>query len=169
MDASSAPGRLSSRLFFLFGSRLCLCLCRKVIRPFSDLGLRNAQFPQSLVPVVGTVACGSPILAEENIEEYVTLPAALFGRGNFFLLRARGDSMINAGIADGDLVLVRQQDTAEYNQIAVALIDDEATLKRFRPEGDRVVLHAENPNYDDIVVDRCAVQGVAVKVIKDLL
>lgn len=121
------------------------------------------------VPVVGTVACGLPILAEENIEEYVTLPAALFGRGNFFLLRARGDSMINAGIADGDLVLVRLQDTAEYNQIVVALIDDEATLKRFRPEGDRVVLHAENPNYDDIVVDRCAVQGVAVKVIKDLL
>ena len=77
--------------------------------------------------------------------------------------------MINAGIADGDLVLVRLQDTADYNQIVVALIDDEATLKRFRPEGDRVVLHAENPNYDDIVVDRCAVQGVAVKVIKDLL
>ena len=77
--------------------------------------------------------------------------------------------MINAGIADGDLVLVRQQDTAEYNQIVVALIDDEATLKRFRPEGDRVVLHAENPNYDDITVDHCAVQGVAVKVIKDLL
>ena len=61
-------------------------------------------------PVVGTVACGLPILAEENIEEYVTLPAALFGRGNFFLLRARGDSMINAGIADGDLVLVRLQE-----------------------------------------------------------
>ena len=120
-------------------------------------------------PVVGTVACGLPILAEENIEEYVRLPAALFGRGSFFILRAHGDSMINAGIADGDLVLVRLQDTAEYNQIVVALIDDEATLKRFRPEGDRVVLHAENPNYDDIVVDRCAVQGVAVKVIKDLL
>ena len=117
-------------------------------------------------PVVGTVACGLPILAEENIEEYVTLPAALFGRGNFFLLRARGDSMSSAGIADGDLGLGRLQDTAEYNQI---VIDDEATLKRFRPEGDRVVLHAENPNYDDIVVDRCAVQGVAVKVIKDLL
>ena len=121
------------------------------------------------VPVVGAVACGLPILAEENIEEYVRLPAALFGRGNFFILRARGDSMINAGVADGDLVLVRQQDTAEYNQIVVALIEDEATLKRFRPEGGRVVLHAENPNYDDIVVDRCAVQGVAVKVIKDLL
>ncbi|MBQ3802604.1 MAG: repressor LexA, partial [Oscillospiraceae bacterium] len=120
-------------------------------------------------PVVGTVACGLPILAEENIEEYVRLPAALFGRGSFFILRAHGDSMINAGIADGDLVLVRLQDTADYNQIVVALIDDEATLKRFRPEGDRVVLHAENPNYDDIVVDRCAVQGVAVKVIKDLL
>ena len=121
-----------------------------------------------LAPVVGTVACGGPILAEENIEEYVKLPVALFGSGNFFILRARGDSMIDAGIADGDLVVVRQQDTADYNQIVVALLEDEATLKRFRPEADRVVLHAENPNFDDIIVDSCAIQGVAVKVIKDL-
>ncbi len=122
-----------------------------------------------LAPVVGTVACGGPILAEENIEEYVKLPVALFGSGKFFILRARGDSMIDAGIADGDLVVVRQQNTADYNQIVVALLEDEATLKRFRPEADRVVLHAENPSFDDIIVDSCAIQGVAVKVIKDLL
>lgn len=119
-------------------------------------------------PVLGAVSCGIPKLAEENIEEYVKLPTALFGRGEFFILRAKGDSMINAGVDDGDLVVVRQQSTAMYNQIVVALVDDEATLKRFRPQADCVYLHAENPNYDDIVVDSCVIQGVAVKVLKDL-
>ena len=120
------------------------------------------------VPVLGAVACGLPILAEENIEEYVKLPVALFGKGNFYILRAKGESMVDAGIDDGDLVVVRQQDTADYNQIVVALLEDEATLKRYRPEAGRVVLHAENPDFEDIVVDDCAIQGVAVKVIKDL-
>ena len=96
------------------------------------------------------------------------LPESLFGRGEFFLLRARGDSMIGAGIEDGDLVLIRQQSTAEYNQIVVALVDDEATLKRFRPKEDHICLHPENNRYEDIIVDRCLIQGVAVKVIKDL-
>ncbi|MBQ3756417.1 MAG: repressor LexA [Oscillospiraceae bacterium] len=119
-------------------------------------------------PVVGTIACGLPILAEENIEEYVQLPVSLFGKGEFYVLRAKGDSMIDAGIDDRDLVVVRQQNTADYNQIVVALIEDEATLKRYRPEADRVILHAENPEFEDIIVDSCAIQGVAVKVIKDL-
>ena len=82
------------------------------------------------VPVLGAVACGIPKLAEENIEEYIKLPVALFGRGNFFVLRARGESMINAGIDDGDLVVVRQQNTADYNQIVVALVDDESKMYR---------------------------------------
>lgn len=121
------------------------------------------------VPVLGEVACGLPILAEENISEYVRLPVSLFGRGEFFLLRARGDSMINAGIDDGDLVLARKQEVAEYNQIVVALVGDEATLKRFRPDGDKIYLHAENPAYDDIVLESCMIQGVAVKIIKDIV
>lgn len=121
------------------------------------------------VPVLGEVACGLPILAEENISEYVRLPVSLFGRGEFFLLRARGDSMINAGIDDGDLVLARKQEVAEYNQIVVALVGDEATLKRFRPNGDKIYLHAENPAYDDIVLESCMIQGVAVKIIKDIV
>ena len=121
------------------------------------------------VPVLGTVACGAPILAEENIEEYVRLPVSLFGRGDYFILRARGDSMINAGIDDGDLILARRQETAEYNQIVVALLEDEATLKRFRPSGGKIYLHAENPAYEDIVLDSCLIQGVAVKIIKDIV
>ena len=122
------------------------------------------------VPVLGEVACGIPKFAEENIEEYVRLPVALFGQGNFFLLRAYGDSMVDAGIEDGDLVLIRQQDTAEEGQIVVALIEDEATLKRFypEPENHRVRLHPENTHMNDIYVDTCEIQGVAVKVLKEL-
>ena len=120
------------------------------------------------VPVLGAVACGLPKLAEENIEEYVSLPASLFGSGEFYLLRASGESMIGAGIDDGDLVLIRQQDTAEAGQIVVALVEDEATLKRFYPERSRVRLHPENPDMEDIYVESCLVQGVAVKVIKEL-
>ena len=131
--------------------------------------MRSAAEGFCSVPVLGTVACGLPILAEENIEEYVRLPVSLFGRGDYFILRARGDSMVNAGIDDGDLVIARRQETAEYNQIVVALVDDEATLKRFRPAGGKIYLHAENPAYEDIVLESCIIQGVAVKVIKDII
>jgi repressor LexA len=122
------------------------------------------------VPLLGAVACGVPKLAEENIEEYVDLPVSLFGRGSFYLLRADGKSMINAGIGPGDLVLVRAQDTAEPGQIVVALMDTEATLKRYFPEPEkkRVRLHPENDSMEDIYVPSCEIQGVAVKVIKDL-
>ncbi len=122
------------------------------------------------VPILGTIACGIPKFAEENIEEYVKLPVSLFGKGNFFILRAYGDSMIEAGIEDGDLVLIRQQNYADEGQIVVALIDDDATLKRFYPEPQkhRIRLHPENSHMDDIIVDHCEIQGVAVKVLKDL-
>lgn len=122
------------------------------------------------VPVLGTIACGIPKFAEENIEEYVRLPVALFGKGNFFSLRAYGDSMIEAGIDNGDLVLIRQQNYADEGQIVVALMEDEATLKRFYPEPKkhRIRLHPENSRMDDIYVDNCEIQGVAVKVLKDL-
>lgn len=122
------------------------------------------------VPVLGTIACGIPKFAEENIEEYVRLPVALFGKSNFFILRAYGDSMIEAGIDNGDLVLIRQQNYADEGQIVVALMEDEATLKRFYPEPKkhRIRLHPENSRMDDIYVDNCEIQGVAVKVLKDL-
>ena len=124
------------------------------------------------VPLLGAVSCGIPKFAEGNIEEYVQLPTALFGKGDFFLLRASGDSMIEAGIDNGDLVLVKHQDHAEPGQIVVALIgDDEATLKRFYPEPQRGIirLHPENPSLDDIIVENCSIQGVAVHVMKSLV
>ena len=122
------------------------------------------------VPVLGTIACGIPKYAEENIEEYVRLPVALFGQGNFFILRAYGDSMVEAGIDDGDLVLIRQQNYADEGQIVVALIEDDATLKRFYPEPENGIirLHPENHTMEDIIVENCIIQGVAVKVLKDL-
>lgn len=131
---------------------------------------RKMQSQAIQVPVLGSVSCGIPKFAEENIEEYVQLPVSLFGSGDFYLLRADGVSMVNVGIEEGDLVLVRQQAYANPGQIVVALMEDEATLKRYYPEPEkhRIRLHPENDNLEDIYVDNCIIQGVAVKVLKDL-
>ena len=118
--------------------------------------------------VVGDISCGLPNIAEEHIEEYVSLPESMFGSGEFYILRAHGESMIEAGIDPGDLVVIRRQETAENGQIAVVLVDEEATLKRLYVEGNRVRLHPENSEMEDFYVDHCIIQGVAVKVIKDL-
>ena len=138
-------------------------------------GFRNVKTTKTNVqsvriPVLGAIACGIPKFAEENIEEYVKLPVSLFGQGDYFILRAVGDSMIGASIDDGDLVLIRKQDYANEGQIVVALINNDATLKRFYPEPKkhRVRLHPENPEMDDIITKDCEIQGVAVKVFKDL-
>ena len=123
------------------------------------------------VPVLGSVSCGVPKFAEENIEEYIRLPIAVFGKGDFFILRANGESMIEANIDDVDLVVIRQQNYADEGQIVVALMDDEATLKRYYPEPKehKIRLHPENSTMQDIIVDNCIIQGVAVKVLKDLI
>lgn len=129
---------------------------------------------ESIAPIVGNVACGTPILAIENIEEYVRLPESLFGRGDFYLLRAKGNSMIGVGIYSGDLVIVRKQDTAIPGQIIVAYDEDSdgATLKRYFPEPEkgRVRLHPENPDEKEVYIPikDFHIQGVAVKVIKNL-
>lgn len=127
------------------------------------------------IPVVGDIACGLPILAEENIEEYVDLPQSWVGSGQFFALHASGESMKNIGINSGDIVIIRQQNTAEAGQVVVALVDDNtATLKRYypRPEEQIVELRPENDDYDTQVIDlkerSFAIQGIAVKVLKDL-
>lgn len=136
---------------------------------------RDAAGATRRVPLVGSIACGLPKLAEENVEEYVPLPRSIFGSGELYLLRADGDSMINAGIADGDLVVIRGQNHAEPGQIVVALVDDEeATLKRYRPSpaGRRVDLVPENDDFETQSVDlrshSLVIQGVAVNVIKSL-
>ncbi len=122
------------------------------------------------VAVVGSVACGPLGFAEENIEEYFRLPVSFVGEGTFFLLKARGASMKGVGIDEGDLVLVRSQSEAEEGKIVVALVDGEATLKRFyRTDTEGVFrLHPENPEYEDIFVKNLQIQGVATNVIKSL-
>ena len=122
------------------------------------------------VPILGNISCGTPEYAEENYEEYVPLPAALFGEGEFFILRARGTSMIEAGIDPGDLVVVRKQQSADEGDIIVALVDNETTLKRFYIDKDKkcVRLHPENKTMKDILVNSCYIQGVAQHVIKAL-
>ncbi len=113
-----------------------------------------------VAPLVGTVTCGKPILAQENIESVEHLPSGIFGSGDLFLLHAQGDSMIEAGIADGDLLVVKQTSSAENGQIVVALIDDSATVKTFYKHKNHVALHPENPRYEDIIVQDVKILGV---------
>jgi repressor LexA len=117
------------------------------------------------VPVVGNVAAGAPILAEQNIEDHLLLSPELAQEG-FFLLRVRGDSMINAGIFEGDLVLVRPQHEASNGTIVVALVDGEATVKRFERANGHVRLIAENPAYQPIVTSNVSLVGVVRGVIR---
>ncbi len=124
--------------------------------------------------LIGSISCGLPLLAEENIEEYYSLPRTWVGTGNVFVLQAEGQSMINAGIDNGDYVIIRQQPDAEPGQIIVALVDNEAaTLKRYRPhlEEHTVELVPENDAFDVQVIDltkkRFEIQGVAVGVFKN--
>ena len=106
------------------------------------------------VPLVGRIAAGSPILAEQDIEEIFPLPTEFVGNDPVFMLRVHGDSMIDAGLLDGDLVVVRRQPDATNGEIVAALIGgEEATVKRLRKESGRVVLLPENPAYDPIVLD----------------
>jgi len=108
------------------------------------------------VPLVGRVAAGEPILAEENIEDFFFLDSSFLTSGQVFALRVQGESMKDVGILDGDIVFARQQSTAEKGEIVVALIGEEATVKRFYPENGRVRLEPANPDYGPIVVDKKA-------------
>jgi repressor LexA len=104
------------------------------------------------VPLIGRVAAGAPIVAEENIEGTVTLDRSLFKGDGLFTLKVRGESMQDIGVFDGDIAVVKQQQAAANGEVVVAIVDGEATLKRFFKKSDKIVLHAENPNFSDIVV-----------------
>ena len=128
------------------------------------------------MPIVGSVACGTPTLAIEEIEGYLPIDEESLGAGEYFGLIASGDSMINVGIFEGDTVYVRKQDTADNGDIVVAMVEDElsdgwrATLKRFyRDEKNhRFILHPENDHLDDIILSEVHVVGVAIRVLKNL-
>jgi repressor LexA len=120
------------------------------------------------VPVVGDIAAGVPITAEQHVDDTLTLPRDLTGRGTVFGLRVRGDSMVDAAICDGDLVVVRQQHEAYSGQIVAAMIDGEATVKVYRRRGGHVLLEPRNPAYDVIDGDNARVLGIVVSVLRSV-
>ena len=128
-------------------------------------GVKSLVQPNGL-PLVGHVAAGQPVLAEENIEDYVDVPAVAGGEEGEYLLRVRGDSMKNAGILEGDFVVVRPQETAQDNDIVVALVGEEATDKRFFRENDHVRLQPENPAMEPIRSKEVRVLGQVVGVLR---
>jgi repressor LexA len=131
-----------------------------------ETGIGDA-FPQPVhVPVVGRIAAGGPILAEERIEDVFALPRQLVGDGTMFLLAVRGDSMIDAAICDGDWVVVRQQPTANNGDIVAALLDDEATVKTFKRTGSQVWLIPHNSAYDPIDGNHATILGKVVAVLR---
>lgn len=111
------------------------------------------------VPVLGAVAAGRPLFAEENLTGWIQVPAASLKKGQHFALQVRGDSMKDAGIMDGDVVVVSHQDTAENGEIVVAMIDEAVTLKRFFVEKNRVRLKAENPKYPPLFTQNVRILG----------
>lgn len=120
------------------------------------------------VPIVGKVTAGMPILAVENVEDSFPLPIDFVGNAESFMLRVRGDSMIEAGILDGDLVLVKKQNTAENGDIVVALIEDEATVKTFFKEKDHIRLQPQNSFMQPIIVPTCSILGKVAGVFRKL-
>lgn len=118
------------------------------------------------IPLLGQVAAGEPILAEQNIEEYLPFPAEFVTKNQTFLLRVHGESMINAGILDGDLVLVEQRNTAHNGEMVVAMIDDGATVKRFYKEEGIIRLQPENDMMDPIIVKDCVIVGKVIGVFR---
>ena len=111
------------------------------------------------IPLVGRIAAGAPILADENIEEYLSFPRALMGAGEYFALKVQGDSMEEGGIFNGDIAIIRRQSTADDGDIVAALLEDEATLKKFKHAGKHILLIPENQNYETIAVSDVAILG----------
>jgi repressor LexA len=136
-------------------------------------GLDSAQEHSAMpapayVPVLGRIAAGGPILAEQAVEEVFPLPRELVGEGTLFLLKVVGDSMVDAAIADGDWVVVRQQPTADNGDIVAAMLDGEATVKTYKRRDGHVWLMPHNPQYEPILGDEAAILGRVVTVLRKI-
>lgn len=118
------------------------------------------------LPLVGQVRAGAPILAEECVEDVYPFAADFIGSDDCFMLTVRGDSMKNAGILEGDKIIIRQQNEAENGEIIVALIDDEATVKRYFKEADRIRLQPENDEYEPIYTEECRILGKVIGLLR---
>ena len=118
------------------------------------------------VPLIGQVAAGQPLLAVENITSYFPIPAEFMPKEEVFMLNVKGESMVNAGIYDGDQIIVKQQSTASNGEIVVALVDDSATVKRFYKENGHIRLQPENDFMEPIIVDSCEIIGKVIGLIR---
>lgn len=138
--------------------------------PYSDFASQGNDYGSIVrLPLVGNVAAGSPLLADENITEMISLPTDIVGDQASFLLSVHGESMIEAGINDGDYIVVREQQTANNGDIVVALIDDGATVKRFFKESDHIRLQPENSSMDPIIVRECSIVGKVVALFRRVM
>jgi len=133
---------------------------------YDETGVGDARPEATYVPMVGRIAAGGPILAEETLEDVFPLPRQLVGEGTLFLLEVRGDSMIDAAICDGDYVVVRQEQTAENGEIVAALIDGEATVKTFSRKDGHVWLLPHNPSYSPIDGTHATILGKVTAVLR---
>jgi repressor LexA len=133
-----------------------------------ETAVRDSGEDNVPVPVVGDIAAGTPISAVEHVDDVLQLPRGLTGRGNVFGLRVRGESMIDAAICDGDIVVVRQQSEAHSGQIVAAMIDDEATVKVYSRRNGHVYLEPRNPAYDVIDGDHATILGIVVSVLRSV-
>lgn len=127
--------------------------------PRSDSAVTNADLATINLPVVGNVAAGTPILAQENIETYFPIPVDFVGRGNHYILKVKGESMIDAGILDGDFLIVREQADASNGEIIVAMLEDEATVKRYYKRDKYIELKPENHTMASIIAPEVTVLG----------
>ena len=118
------------------------------------------------VPVIGTVAAGTPIFAEENVSDHFPLPTEILPNQEIFILKVKGDSMINVGIFDGDYLMVAKQNTCSDGEVVVALVEDSATVKRFYKEKGYIRLQPENDTMEDIIVNDCQILGKAIGLIR---
>ncbi len=121
------------------------------------------------VPMIGRVAAGEPILATQNIENYFPIPAEFMPNGEVFMLKIKGDSMINVGILDGDWIVVEKKNTARNGEIVVALVDDSATVKTFYKENGHIRLQPENDNLDPIIVPDCTIMGKVISLYRQII
>lgn len=120
------------------------------------------------VPLIGTVAAGEPIFAQENYEDFFSVPSNMFGSDDLFMLNVKGDSMIKIGMFNGDKIVVRKQETADNGDIVVALVDDSATVKRFFKRGKKIILHPENDDMQDFIFDDVTILGKVVGLMRNI-
>ncbi len=133
-----------------------------------SMELTSSAVDAAMVPLVGRIAAGGPILADQVVEDVMPLPRQLVGHGDLFMLRVSGDSMIDAAICDGDWVVVRRQHTAENGDVVAALLDDEATVKTFRQRDGHTWLLPQNTSYEPILGDHATIMGKVVSVMRAL-